>query len=248
MAKRKGMGGHQSAAAASVTWLTPPEIIAALGGPESFDLDPCTLTRSPIPTARRVYSLALTDGLRAPWFGRVWLNPPYGSEAASWLERLGDHGRGTALVFARTETEAFHRQVWERATGLHFLEGRLHFHHRDGRRADANAGAPSVLVAYGADDLERLDASGLPGQLVPLRFARFVMVQAITSETWREAVLSVLQKMRGPVEVAELYRRLARHPKTKDNPNWRAKVRQTLQRSGARRVGPATWEAPAHAV
>jgi hypothetical protein len=83
-----------------------------------------------------------------------------------WLERLADHGHGTALIFARTETAMFHRQVWERAKACLFLEGRLHFHWPDGERACFNAGAPSVLVAYSGDDARALTASGLRGKLV----------------------------------------------------------------------------------
>lgn len=46
----KGMGSHQSAAMLKDEWLTPPEIIQALGGPESFDLDPCApINRHPTP-------------------------------------------------------------------------------------------------------------------------------------------------------------------------------------------------------
>lgn len=246
------MGGHQSAAAETTTWLTPPPIVAALGGAESFDLDPCAFPGWP--TAAMGYTLhdpgehaaayEVGDGLALPWFGRVWLNPPYGAEAARWLRKLGDHGRGVALIFARTETAAFHREVWERAHGLLFLEGRLHFHDRQGVRAEANAGAPSVLCAYGADDLERLAACGLAGALVPLRFARSVLVAAL-DQTWREAVLGFMRGRSGPVALADLYRAFARHPKATRNPNWRAKVRQTLQRAGARQVGPATWEVPA---
>ncbi|MDG4853840.1 MULTISPECIES: hypothetical protein [unclassified Mesorhizobium] len=35
------IGSHQSAAAGTDVWLTPPALLAALGGAESFDLDPC---------------------------------------------------------------------------------------------------------------------------------------------------------------------------------------------------------------
>ncbi len=141
-----GMGGHQSHAAQTTTWLTPPHITAALG---RFDLDPCG--HPGWPTADRLICLP-DDGLAAEWAGRVWLNPPYGAETWTWLDRLAGHGRGTALIFARTETEGFHRTVWRRATALLFLEGRLHFHHADGTRAKANAGAPSCLVAYSEAD------------------------------------------------------------------------------------------------
>lgn len=237
------MGHHQSARAISTVWLTPPEIIAALGGPESFDLDPCAapLPR-PWPTARVMNTRADADGLMLEWRGRVWLNPPYSSaEIKRWLARMAGHDRGTALIFARTETEAFRRHVWDRASGLLFLHGRLHFHHPDGRRAPANSGAPSVLCAYGRDDLDRLAASGLDGQIVPLRFARAVLVGALEFGSWAEEMRAWLGRQRGPVSVSDAYRHFARSPKA-GSTHWRAKVRQQIARHG-RRLGRDRYEA-----
>lgn len=169
-------GSHESRNAKSVVWLTPPEIITSLGGWESFDFDPCASPEPrPFRTARRMNGRADANGLLVEWSGRVWLNPPYSSGViGKWLTRLADHGRGTSLIFARTDTEAFRREVWGRASGLLFIHGRLHFHYPDGRRAGKNAGARSVLCAYGQDDLDRLEASGIDGTFVPLRFPRYV--------------------------------------------------------------------------
>ena len=156
------MGSHHSHRAGTTTWLTPPHIIDALG---PFDLDPCA--HPDWPTAHTRICLP-DDGLAAPWHGRVWLNPPYGNEIWDWLAKLAEHRRGTALVFARTETAGFVEQVWRKADALLFLQGRLHFHHADGARARANSGAPSVLVAYGRDDAIALGEAALPGALVSL--------------------------------------------------------------------------------
>lgn len=162
----KGMGSHQSAAMLKDEWLTPPEIIKALG---AFAVDPCSPgDRRPWDTAAVHYDMHM-NGLTRPWDGRVWLNPPYGRETAVWLDRLAHHGDGIALIFARTETDMFFRHVWERADAVLFLRGRLHFHHVDGRRAEANAGAPSCLVAYGNNNVQALKDSGLAGQLVMLK-------------------------------------------------------------------------------
>lgn len=241
----KGIGGHQSHNPATTTWLTPPALIQGLGGASSFDLDPCAAPAQPWATAKRMVALP-ADGLASDWDGRVWLNPPYSTgEVEAWLQRLGDHGEGTALIFARTDTECFHRQVWSRASGLLFLEGRLHFHHADGTRAKANSGAPSVLCAYGSQDLDILFESGLAGALVPLRFPRFILVEPLSEATWREIVGEALGRQGGShVTVAELYRALARHPKAKGNPSWKAKVRQTLQRGPFEPLGAGRWKMP----
>ena len=163
---RGGMGGHQSHGRGKAVWLTPPHIIDALG---PFDLDPCAapLPR-PWPTAGHMVTLP-NDGLKLSWHGRIWLNPPYDADAWLWLDRLAEHGCGLALIFARTETFGFHRSVWERAQAVRFLEGRLHFHHPDGRRAAFNGGAPSVLVAYGDYDADRLCRSSIAGAFIRLR-------------------------------------------------------------------------------
>ena len=158
----RGIGGHHSARSYTCDWLTPPEIIQKIG---EFDLDPCSPVKRPWDTAKRHYSIE-DDGLSQPWEGRVWLNPPYGLQAWPWMSRLADHGDGVAILFARTETRGFHRLVWERATALLFLEGRLNFHRATGERADRNAGGPSVLIAYGNVNAWKLEHSGIPGKFI----------------------------------------------------------------------------------
>jgi hypothetical protein len=156
----RAMGSHHSHRAGTTTWLTPPHIIEALG---PFDLDPCGAPGWD--TADETYVLP-TDGLAQPWRGMVWLNPPYGSEAWAWLDRLAEHGSGIALIFARTETAGFVEQVWNKADGVLFLHGRLYFHYPDGTRAAVNSGAPSCLVAYGREAARRLSRCDLPGSYV----------------------------------------------------------------------------------
>ena len=138
------MGKHQSVRMKSDDWLTPPELIRRLG---LFDLDPCCPKLMPWSTAKRQFTKA-DDGLAQPWEGRVWLNPPYSREATKWLAKMAAHKNGIALTFARTETRWFVQHVWKASVACLFIYGRLHFHRLDGSRAPANAGAPSVLVAY----------------------------------------------------------------------------------------------------
>ena len=98
-------------------WLTPPRIIQSLG---HFDLDPCSPIKRPWDTADVHYS-KIDDGLSRDWFGRVWLNPPYGRETFRWMERLADHKSGIALIFARTETRGFHDCIWKKSECRVFL-------------------------------------------------------------------------------------------------------------------------------
>lgn len=78
----------------SVEYYTPVEILEAardvLG---AFDLDPasCPEAQENVRAAR--YFTQDEDGLTRPWYGRVWLNPPYGktngrSNQEAWSQRL----------------------------------------------------------------------------------------------------------------------------------------------------------------
>lgn len=173
--KKRGMAQHESPVNETAVWLTPPHVLAALG---AFDLDPCACDEPrPWPTATR-HIVAAEDGLAQPWAGRVWCNPPYGAPSITspWFRRMAEHGRGTMLIFARTETEAFQDFVWGAASGVLFLRGRLAFHRPDGSPAGNNGGAPSCLVSYGPRDAEILSRCGLPGRFVSLDTPRSVAV------------------------------------------------------------------------
>ncbi len=161
VARKSSLSGHQSARMKNDEWLTPPEILKPLG---EFDLDPCAPDVRPWPVARDHISKP-ADGLLAEWWGRVWLNPPFGREAAMWLAKLRVHGNGIALIPARTETAMFYESVWGHATGILFIKGRPHFHFVDGTRAPFNSGAPICLVAYGEDNFLILQRSGLGAAL-----------------------------------------------------------------------------------
>lgn len=133
-------------------WLTPPEIIKALG---PFDLDPCAPIERPWPMAEKHFTI-LDNGLTKEWTGCVWLNPPYGDETGKWLNCLAAHGNGIALIFARTETTNFFKHVWPKASAIVFIEGRINFYRVTGRRAKKNSGAPNCLIAYGIESAWRL--------------------------------------------------------------------------------------------
>jgi len=103
-----GMGGHQSAAMLKDEWLTPPEILRALG---SFDLDPCSPINRPWPTARVHYTIT-DDGLSRPWMGRVWFNPPYGGPKiiGPWMRRWQTTGMEPRLRLPALKLTYFSKQ------------------------------------------------------------------------------------------------------------------------------------------
>jgi hypothetical protein len=157
--------GNEKTVADTDVWLTPPRIIESLG---QFDLDPCSPLDRPWDTAKKHYTIE-DDGLVQSWEGRVWMNPPYGPPMPKWLEKLANHpGGGIALTFARTETKAFHEFVWDKADALLFLRGRLKFHRSDGIVSKKDPGSPSVLIAYGKENVKALENCELDGKIVYL--------------------------------------------------------------------------------
>ena len=157
------MKTHQNTIGKNQEWLTPPEIIEALG---VFDLDPCDARKSPFKTANNVF---WKHGLDLEWDGRVWCNPPFDRrERPKWMQKMATHGNGIMLIPAACETEAFFKYVWDNATGILFLKGRPHFHYIDGSRAKANSGCTICLVAYGYNNAKILKRSKIPGKFIQL--------------------------------------------------------------------------------
>ena len=159
----------------TVVWITPKYIIEALA---PFDLDPCANERMPWPTAARMHTLSDGDGLALPWHhSRVWLNPPYGDGMWPWLEKLAAHKKGIALLFARSDTKGYQREVLAKSHSIFYFEGRVRFFNEWGKYPlskktgkPMTPNAPSVLVSYSEEDTISIHRAwifgDLPGTLV----------------------------------------------------------------------------------
>jgi len=95
----------------------------AMGG---FDLDPAAGCE-PTPIADDRYTPE-DDGLTSPWYGTVWLNPPF-SDKTPWYRRLvdqywnGDVTHAVALATVDPSADWFH-DWFSTADVLGFLDGR----------------------------------------------------------------------------------------------------------------------------
>lgn len=63
---------------------TPQAFFDWLNGIFRFDLDVCALPEN---AKCDKYYTPESDGLRQPWTGGVWCNPPYGREISKWVEK-----------------------------------------------------------------------------------------------------------------------------------------------------------------
>ncbi len=139
-------------------WYTPPEIFAALG--LQFDLDPCSPGRGHWVPAKWVYTIE-DDGLKQPWHGLVFMNPPFGGRNGHvpWLEKFLAHGNGIAVVRAYTSSGWFHDYATKAETML-FPRGKTKFIKPDGTLGKA-PGSGVVLLGMGEASNAALHKSGL---------------------------------------------------------------------------------------
>lgn len=125
-------------------WDTPDSIYLPLDAEFHFQTD---LAASP-DNARCVrYFTKEQDGLKQPWDGVCWLNPPFGdksSKMVDWIKRAYEESQRNPnltvvmLIPARTNTRWFH-QFCMQAAEVRFICGRPKF-------ADATHGLPQPLV------------------------------------------------------------------------------------------------------
>ena len=230
MKKSNGMVGSHDGNVTKDEWLTPPDLLDRLG---EFDLDPCSPISRPWDTAKTHFTIE-DNGLLLPWNGRVWLNPPYTrNEIDAWMNKMALHDNGIALIFARTDRAGFHNYVLQAADSILFLKGRIHFYHVTGERAAFNAGAPSVLAAYGELNSDALASAGITGKHILLNRVQCFIVgtRKLDNETWKSIVEVAIVNLNRQAEVDKIYNKVVdlAPGKVQGNPNWKAKIRQTLQ-------------------
>lgn len=156
----------------SVEYYTPPDILdpirAAFGG---FDLDPASCLAANHVVQASIFYCRRQDGLVMPWWGALWLNPPYGklddkppwsaarrcfggySAKEIWLERLVAHVQAglvqeaAALVTSATGDAWYEKFIWRHAAAILYPR-RIDFIDADGEPIKGQPGA-SAIAYYG---------------------------------------------------------------------------------------------------
>lgn len=154
---RRASSGNDATATKPSLWRP---LSRSVGG---FDLDPAAGCE-PEQIASERYTVD-DDGLAQPWYGTVWLNPPF-SEKTPWYRRLvsqyrnGDIERAVAVAPVDTST-AWFQEWFSEADSISFLDGRDHFIRNPG-----SGGSPSFSTMIGVwnptdDVLDTLDGMGV---------------------------------------------------------------------------------------
>jgi len=136
-------------------WGTPPAFMRWLKQNRNWspDLDPAASSENAKAPIFYDGSSEDEDGLLQPWFGNVWLNPPFGREISQWMNKCASEIQKEevqsiyALVPARTDTKWFHDIVIPSCYLCYLIKGRFNFRF-DEAIPGANAPFPSMLLLW----------------------------------------------------------------------------------------------------
>ena len=126
-------------------WETPKDLFDKLNEEFHFALDVCA---TPENAKCEEFYTKEQDGLKQPWKGTVWCNPPYGRQIGEWVRRafLASVSGSTVVMLlpARTDTKWFHDYIYKRNNvEIRFIRGRLKF---GGNKNSAPF--PSMVVVF----------------------------------------------------------------------------------------------------
>ena len=82
-------------------WETPLDLWEKLDEEFDFDLDVCASSEN---AKCATYFDIEADGLKQPWTGTVWMNPPYKGIRA-WMDRAMQYGGGGNCGLPRASTD-----------------------------------------------------------------------------------------------------------------------------------------------
>jgi site-specific DNA-methyltransferase (adenine-specific) len=123
-------------------WETPDKLFKKLDDEFHFTLDSCASDEN-----HKVdnYYTIKTDGLRSPWSGVVWCNPPY-SNIADWIKKGYEEAQKgctvVMLIYSKTDTKYWHNHVMK-ADEIRFIKGRVTF-----KGAKNTSPAPSSIIVF----------------------------------------------------------------------------------------------------
>ena len=133
-------------------WETPQDFFDMLDAEFCFTLDAAADAQNH--KCPRYYTRE-QDGLKQPWPGTVWCNPPYGRQIGKWVQKASyeaaaNNNTIVMLLPARTDTRWFHTYIYKQPNvETRFVRGRLKF-----GGSKNSAPFPSMVVIFKPKDAE----------------------------------------------------------------------------------------------
>jgi phage N-6-adenine-methyltransferase len=130
-------------------WSTPINLFRRLDKEFNFTLDVCAVKEN---AKCKHYFTKEDNGLTKLWFGRCWMNPPYGKIISLWLEKAYkslefDTEIVVCLIPVRTDAPWWHKYVMK-ASEVRFITRRVAF-----GNTEVPAPFPSAIVVYSKTNL-----------------------------------------------------------------------------------------------
>ena len=138
-------------------WETPQGFFDMLDAEFGFTLDAAADAQNHKCTC---YYTREQDGLKQPWSGTVWCNPPYGRQIGKWVQKASyenavNNNTIVMLLPARTDTRWFHTYIYKQPNvETRFVRGRLKF-----GGSKNSAPFPSMVVIFKPKDAESASTS-----------------------------------------------------------------------------------------
>jgi site-specific DNA-methyltransferase (adenine-specific) len=129
-------------------WYTPKEVFEPLHKEFNFTLDPCCTKYSA--KCKKFYTED-DDGLSKDWSeDTVFVNPPYGRQIKDWVKKSYTESKKGAtvvmLIPARTDTSYWHDYIFNKASDIRFIRGRIKFERQDGTLGDSCPFPVAIIV------------------------------------------------------------------------------------------------------
>ena len=131
-----------------MNWRTPQWIFNLLDDEFHFTLDPCSDDEN---HKCEKFFTEEDNGLSQSWDNYVaFVNPPYGREIGKWVKKASESkGIVVMLIPARTDTKYWHEYIFNKASEIRFVKGRIKFELGDCKDP---APFPSAIIIYNKEE------------------------------------------------------------------------------------------------
>jgi len=136
---------------------TPQYVFDYLDHEFHFDLDVCATHYN---AKCKEYYTKEDDGLKQPWFGTVFMNPPYGRTIDKWVAKAVEYAKNggvtVAVLPSRTDNRWWQTFVMQ-STEIRFVQGRFNF---DGYNSCAPF--PTAIAIFGTPKYPKISTISIP--------------------------------------------------------------------------------------